>query len=444
MNRTTARYLELCRTDGGALSTAVTGAELPGPLRGARLLARPLFVEEPVLRAAADDLLALFDVLTSLPDRLFDGDLDAYWAALGGEPRLAPLLRRYAPGKPAARFGRADLSCGEDGFALLEFNIAGGVGGIELGELPGALLAEEPFARFAAQHGLGHVRTGARVAATLRAVAPRPDPVVALVLAPGALDHYRPLLAPTVEVLHGQGLQTVLGELGEVREKNGKLYIGRHRADVLLRHFSVDDTIGYEECADAVTRAHRSGDATLWTPLDSTLYANKGALALLSDPRCDPVLSASERRLTDRILPWTRLLTPELAEQCRTGREHLVLKPCRGFAGAGIVAGWNSTDREWADALRRCADGAHVVQRRIAPLPEPVVDPRTGTTEDWLPVWGLYVTPDGYGGNAVRAQPATGTGVIGYSTSTATRATVAFSCRPDAQPAPADPGAVDP
>lgn len=429
MNEVTTCYVEQCRKDGRGLGKAVAEARLPVSLRDARLLARPLFIEESVLRATADDLLSLFDILASLPDRLFDGDVEAYWAALGGEPRLAPLLRCFSSERPTARFGRADLYRDGHGFSLLEFNVGGGVGGIELGELVRPLLAVASFARFAEQHSLGHVRTGEEVAKTLRAVAPRPSPVVALVFAPGALARYRRPLAPTVEVLRGHGLEVVLGELGDVRGSGGRLLVGPARVDVVLRHFAVDDTVGYEDRLDTIMRAHWAGNATLWTGLESTLLSNKGALALLSDPRCDAVLSAQERRLTDRILPWTRLLTAALVDRCVAEREHLVLKPCRGFACAGIVAGWACSERQWVDALRHHAGQGHVVQRRIVPCVEPVVDPETGATEDWVPVWGLFVTPYGYGGNAVRAQPATGSGIIGYSTDTATRATVAFSCR---------------
>ncbi|MCC3774749.1 hypothetical protein [Streptomyces sp. UNOB3_S3] len=429
MDEVTARYVEQCRADGSGLSGAVAEAELPACLRDARLLARPLFVGEPELRAAADDLLAVFDILVTLPDRLFDGDVERYWAALGGEPRLAPLVRRHArAGHPADRFGRADLHRDEHGrFALLEFNIGGGVGGFELGELPRSLEAVPSFAAFAERYALRHVRTAEHVAATLRAVAPRPSPVVALVFAPGALPRYRRPVAGTVEVLQGQGLEVVLGELGDVRGDGGKLYVGTARADVLLRFFSVDDTVGHEDGLDAITRAHEEGAAVLWTGLDSVLFTNKGALGLLSDPRCDAVLSERERRVTERILPWTRLLTGPLVDRCVEERERMILKPCRGFAGSGVVAGWACPEQEWRDALRSASGGGFVVQRRVVPRPEPVVDPGTGATEDWTPVWGLFVTPDGYGGNAIRAQRATGSGVIGYSTSSETLATVAFT-----------------
>ncbi|MFB7669501.1 hypothetical protein ACFC1R_37285 [Kitasatospora sp. NPDC056138] len=444
MGGVTARYVELCRESGGGMRTAVVGADLPVPLRGLRLLARPLFVEEEVLHAAVEDLLCLFDVLSSLPERLFGGGIGGYWAAVGGDPRLVPLLRRFAPGGPTVRFGRADLYRTERGFSLLEFNVGGGVGGFELGELPRALSAVGVFAEFAGRYGLNHVRTAERVAATLRAASPRPSPVVALVFAPGMLPRFRRPLAPTVAVLAGQGLEVVLGELGDVRDGGGRLFVGGARVDVVLRFFSVDDTIGYEEHIEAVVRAHLAGNAVLWTGLDSTLFTNKGALALLSDPRCDAVLSPQERRARERILPWTRMLTADLVDRCVVEREELVLKPCRGFAGTGVVTGWTCPDRDWFDVLCAHAGQAFVVQRRVVPRLEAVVDPDTGVVEDWTAVWGLFVTPGGYGGNAVRAQRAAGGGVIGYSTDTATRATVAFSHPAGGQPAASARGAVEP
>lgn len=426
------RYLELCRNDVGGLGVAAAGVELPAALDGVRLLDRPLFVEEPALAQAVEDVLALFGVMVELPQRLFGGDVAAYWSAVGGDPGLLPLLRDQGS---SARFGRADLYRTEHGFSLLEFNVGGGLGGFELGELPRALLAGKAFARFAARYRLGHVRTGDRVAAALRAVSPRSEPVVALVFAPGKLAHYRRPIAPTVAVLEGQGFKVVLGELGQVREDGGRLLVAGTRVDVVLRFFAVDETAGCEHALEAIACAERAGTAVLWTGLGSTLVTNKGALALVSDPRCEAVLSDRERAARDRVLPWTRMLSAGLVEECAAEREELVLKPCRGFAGTGVVTGWSRTDRQWRDLLLRCAGREFVVQRRVVPRPEPVVDPATGREQDWTAVWGLFVTPDGYGGNAVRAQPASGGGVIGYSTSTDTCATVAFTHPPLDHPA---------
>src|SRR4051812_40470954 len=70
----TRRYLDQCLLDGAlrdARSRAVTGpaftqayASMPLPLP------RPLFVDETLIRGAADDVYAIFDLMVSLPARL--------------------------------------------------------------------------------------------------------------------------------------------------------------------------------------------------------------------------------------------------------------------------------------------------------------------------------------------------------------------------------------
>ena len=49
---------------------------------------------------------------------------------------------------------------------------------------------------------------------------------------------------------------------------------------------------------------------------------------------------------------------------------------------------------------------AWIVQERVRPDPEPVVDPGTGVVAPWSPVWGVFLTPAGYAGLHVRAVPA--------------------------------------
>jgi hypothetical protein len=95
----------------GSLRHAVREADLPPAYAAcwrAQLLSRPMFVDEDDLHGAADDVLAFFELLTDLPRRLFDGDREAYCAALGVTGRRGEILRRSATG-PGSRYGRADL-----------------------------------------------------------------------------------------------------------------------------------------------------------------------------------------------------------------------------------------------------------------------------------------------------------------------------------------------
>ncbi len=393
-DRVSERYVQECLA-GGGLRTAMLDAELPPALfssAGQRLLDRPLFAGGAEMQAFADDVIGLFGLITSLPERLFDGDLDRYCAALRIDGRRAALMRRLGGGKPPL-YGRADM-----------------------------------------------YHTGRQVAQALRAagagISSGREPVVALLEGPGGMARYGGYWLAVQELMRGLGLDMYVGEVGEVYRRGGKLCLGGAPVDVILRCFSVDEicaTPAGEELVEPIFRAHEEGSVVLWTPMESSLFGNKGCLALLSDRRWRATFSRDELALIDRVLPWTRALDGEpapgdqdLVEYCRERREELILKPNAEYGGTGIVAGWETTDQDWWRALKDGCSGGYVVQRRVVPRLEPVVDATTGRLEDWQAAWGMFVTPDGYAGAYARALPAGESAVIGIGANAKTRTAGVF------------------
>jgi hypothetical protein len=442
----TASYLDECGSPHSLLRTAVHDAVLPPALLGSagqRLLARPLFVDEAEMRSFSEDVIRLFDLITSLPTRLFDDDLDRYCAALRIDGRRAALMRRLGGGAPPL-YGRADMYHDGTSFKLLEFNIASELGGVDrAGEIPRALLGVDAFASFAARHDLRFTHTGCRVAESLRtagkSVAGNRAAVVALLEGPGGMAKYGAYWRSFQELMRGLGLDLQIGEIGEIRTRSGKLFLGKTPIDVILRCFSVDqicDAADGEALVEPIFRAHEENTVVLWTPMESNLFGNKGCLAMLCDPRRRAAFSADELALVDRILPWTCSLDREsiagsekLLDYCRARRAELILKPNGSHGGVGIVAGWTATDREWDRALRDGSTAGCIVQERVIPRAELVVDPATGSLGMWQAAWGLFVTPDGYAGAYARALPAAENAVIGISANGNTRTAGVFLSR---------------
>ncbi|MFF7364742.1 hypothetical protein [Streptomyces sp. NPDC008125] len=400
-------------------------------------LARPLFVGHREILRFSDDVQCLFEVITSLPKRLFDGDLDAYVDALGIDPGRSRLIRSLGGVKPPC-YGRADMYHDGTSFKLLEMGIASEVGGADrAGEIPRALLEHAGFAGFAQEHGLGYTHTGREVAETLReaGAAISTEPVVALLEGPGGLANYASHWNTFRDVMRGFGLDFHVAEIGDVVERGGKLHLGDTAIDVVLRCFTVEEIIADEQgfaLVEPVLRAHREGGTVLFTPLESNLFANKGALGLLSDSRHRSKFSTDELEVMDRVLPWTRTLRSaadlddELVGYARDHRSELILKPNGYYGGIGVVAGWSVDDDTWWKALKDgVADGC-VVQRRVVPRSERVVDPATGAEEPWQAAWGLFYTPRGYAGAYARAVPAFESPVIGVTAYKNTRTAGVF------------------
>jgi hypothetical protein len=426
--RTTEEYLDQCRRDGG-LRDAASSLPLPDPLRDSlvdRVFGRPLFVDEDEVRRFADDVGTVFDLIVSLPERLFGGDMIEFCEALRLPPALVPAcLRGYGRGRPP-RYGRADMYHDGVGFRLLEFNIDSEIGGVDkAGELP-RLFADSPaFRRFASGRDLRFSQPAERFAAALRAAAEplcgARDPVVVLAQfsTPGRDDDgtqasRRSLAA----VMRRLGMDFRVDAVGEIVEKDGRLHHQGVPVDVVVRGFSAYDVVSRPDgrrSTEPLFRVAEQSGVVLWTELSSQLFANKACFAMLSDPRHCTNFSADELAAIDRVVPWTRALDPgfDLADApWLLDRDDLVLKPSYFYGGIGVVAGWEHDERTWLAALRSAATRGAVVQRRVVPRAEPVVAPGGGLA-DWHAAWGLFLAPDGCSGLYARLLPANVSAVIG-------------------------------
>lgn len=410
----TAHYLDACAGDGN-LRDVMSDVELPelfDQAWGKYLLSRPLFSSRARTRQAADDLAGLFRLMTSLPRRLSGGDRRAFCAAIGADERRTALMTEFDD-EPVL-YGRADLHDDGSQYRLLEFNVGSELGGVDISEVNRGLLANKEFAEFADEHGLSTVDIPARIARQFIQATGKEAPVVATLEAIGGMAPYEALHRSFQDTMSRYGIDLLMGEVDRVQEKNGRLYLDDRPLDLVLRYFSAHQIARdprNDEPAATVMRAHRDGKVVLWTPLTASMFSYKSCLPLVSDPDLRADLSPDENALIDRILPWTRTLTPNLADQVRAERENLILKPFAGLSGRGIRAGWDQTDREWAETVADCLKESYIVQRRVVPATEPVLD-AGGAVQDWLAVWGLFVFPDGYGGAFCRAVPSGAASVV--------------------------------
>jgi hypothetical protein len=441
MNQVTVEYVDECLQNSSSLRRAAAEVVLPHTYSksyGNLMLARPLFVDHDEITGFADDLTALFALLTSLPARRFDGDLQRYCAALGMDERLADLMRLGATGHPEL-YGRADAYHDGSSFKLLEFNVGSELGGIDAAQVNRAFLDVASFRDFRDHHQLAYIDTAAVLADALRAAAQQVtssgEPVVALLEGPGGLNEHEHVFAAIQEAMGGHGIDLLLGEIDQVSYRNGKAMLDGVPVDVVLRYFAAGQLLDHpasRDTLDSLMRAHHAGRTVLFTPLESGLFASKSCLALVHDPRLREEFTVAERELVDRIVPWTRMVgagSDELVDACRAQREELILKPGVGYGGVGAVLGRDVSDHEWSEILVAAKDQDYVVQRIVSPASEPVCNPDDGALEDWRANWGIFATQAGYAGAFVRALQIDGGSVISYSNA-GTRGACVYSYPP--------------
>ncbi|MEE1783425.1 hypothetical protein PUR71_10930 [Streptomyces sp. SP17BM10] len=461
----TSRYVTESANPDGGLRTLTTRAEIPavyGTSYGHLLLPRPVFVSEQEIGAFADDLAAIFRVLVSLPGRCFGGDLHRYGAAIGLPPELIEVMTEGATGDPLL-YARADAFHDGARFRLLELNVGSELGGVDIAQLNRAFLDVPAFRAFAEANGLDHTDTMAHLVAGLRgaaggvADADPVHPVVALIEGPGALGDHDGVFLSIQEDMRGHGIELLLGEIQELAEgADGKLALHGRPVDVVLRYFAAGQIAGDPVARAALTRlnrAHAAGRTALFTPLEGALFTSKAALGLLHRPEVRATLTEAEQDLVDRVLPHTWVLSGEsgggdsdsdssgdtgdasYAEALAHARAHrtsLVLKPGIGYSADGVVIGRDVTEEQWQEALERTAVRDYVAQELVVPALEQVVDPQSGRTEGWVANWGVFVTPQGYGGAFCRALRPQDGAVITYA-NPGTRGTCVFT-HPAARP----------
>ncbi|MFJ9472250.1 hypothetical protein [Streptomyces caniferus] len=440
--RVTAQYNEESRTPGSGLPAVarhVKDYPTLAPWHG-EYLARPLFVAEREIREFADDLRHLIDMLISLPDRMFGGDLEAFRSVLGIDDGQWEVIRQFGDLTPP-HFGRADMYHDGTSFKLLETNLGSESGGWGLAsEISQAMMEVDAFADFARRNRLGYVHPVRAVVEALRRfgapVASGREPVVAVLEWRGGLKDYGELWRNFQSALRSAGLNVLLAEVGDVHERGGALYLGDTKIDVVNRAF-VPDQIAEEtggwDLAAPLLRAHRAGGTRLWTPFSSNVFANKACMALVSDPARRRDFSADECRIIDRVLPWTRLINADalktdtdLIDECLERREQLILKVNARGGGVGAVVGWETDDATWRRALENSATEACVVQQRVLPRSEPVVDPVSGETEEWHAAYGMFYTPEGCAGAYAKAVPAGSGSIISVAAHAEARSAAVF------------------
>jgi hypothetical protein len=391
-------------------------------------MTRPVFLDHAQYTGLSTDMTQLHAALTSLPDRLFGGDLAAFARAVGMTQAQVSAILRGSAAQPT-RLCRADLYLDDGGFRLMEVNMGSTIGGLDNALLNRAFLSQPVFAEFAAARKLTYIDTMAELVDTIRTECEIPEgarPLVAAADWPESFATLEPQLRHSARLLAALGLEVLPCHVGQLVVRDGRVWLDGRPIDVVYRIFMIEDLLQPEgpPLIDPVLRAAERGEVKIFTPMDAELYGSKGALALLSDEANRHLYSPAELASMDRILPWTRMVRPgpvtvggeqaDLTEYALSQRGDLILKPTLFHGGAGVVPGWQTEPDEWRRHLNAAMDGPFVLQRRIRAVPE--MFPAAEGPQPWELAWGVFLGLAGYIGSLARGINDPGGGVVNVAT----------------------------
>jgi hypothetical protein len=273
-------------------------------------------------------------------------------------------------------------------------------------------------AEFVARHNLGYRDTVAELAHTILVECKVPTgtrPVMAIADWPESFLTLEPQLHKSATLLARHGLEPLVCHLGQLRFADGAVWLGDRKIDIVYRLWTMPDLMEPEGpgLIHPVLDAVRRGEVEIFAPMDTYLYASKGALAILADEANLPLLTPDERASLDRLLPWTRMVRSgpvtvadqqvDLLSYALARQADLVLKPTLLFGGIGVVAGWLTEPDEWRQRIEAALDGPYVLQERVNPNVE--LFPGENGLEPWSLIWADFNMVRGPAGLWIRAIP---------------------------------------
>ena len=174
------------------------------------------------------------------------------------------------------------------------------------------------------------------------------------------------------------GLHSILADPRQMEFRNGALWVGDFRVDLIYRRVLVSELIQRMGVDNPIITALRARAVMMTNSVSAKLLSKKASLALLSDEQNHFLFDAEEIAIINAHIPWTRRVSDrrtryqgaavDLLEFISTNRERLVLKPNDDYGGRGVVIGWESTQEVWDEALRDALTTPHVAQERARPV----------------------------------------------------------------------------
>jgi hypothetical protein len=284
-----------------------------------------------------------------------------------------------------------------------------------------SLLEHPVLAEFAQRHQLDYVDTMREEVNNRLAECrfePGSRPMIAITDWPSSYKTLERYIRQYAARLQTMNIDAHPCHIGQLTVRDGRVWLGDHAIDAINSLFMIEDLLEYPDAAalmDPILNAAARGWVKIFTPLDSGLFASKGALAMLSDEENRSRFNLAELASLDRILPWTRMARPgpvtledgrrvDLLTYALTHQHDLVLKPTLLHGGQGVLLGWReaTSAQAWEEQVRAAMGGPYVLQRRIRPVPE-LFPGDDGNLVPWVVAWGAFTGVNGFAGVWARA-----------------------------------------
>src|SRR4051812_28227577 len=162
------------------------------------------------------------------------------------------------------------------------------------------------------------------------------------------------------------GVPTTIHDPRDLLFDGHSLAAGGKKIDFVYRRVLINDIVSRADECRALVEAYRAGVVCVANNLRCKMAHKKAFFAILTDERYAGLFDPVDLDAVRAHVPWTRLVTAEVADRVRRERERFVLKPNDEYGGTGVTLGWETDAAAWDAALDRAVlDGGWIAQERI-------------------------------------------------------------------------------
>jgi uncharacterized circularly permuted ATP-grasp superfamily protein len=346
----------------------------------------PAFLRPHFVGRADWDLLCaegnrLLEIAARVARHVFDGDVGRLCAFLG-TPAAEARWVALDPGEPDVVLSRLDAFLTGDGPRFIEVN-SDAPAGFGYSDRMARVYREMPvFREFARRHAVGYQTSDEGLVKAVMASRPAAGAARPLVaIADWAEVKTRADQEILREAFVARGIECVLVDPRAMAVRDGRLTTPDRPVDVVYRRAVLSELVARESEVTAFLTAYRERLCPFVNSLRCRLSEDKAFFAILTDEAFGHLMSAPERALVARALPWTRKVEErwtmkdgrevDLVPHILESRERLVLKPAHDYGGRSVYVGNETPPAEWAGAVRAALGAPWVVQERVVIPEEP-------------------------------------------------------------------------
>jgi hypothetical protein len=333
----------------------------------------PTFVSHERMEMFRDAAVRLFNLIKSIPQRLFHNDAQKMGAYYGQPAALIDFqMDGVTEEHLGSLLGRGDFIFSPPGLKCLEYNIAGNLGGLHIPLWESLYLKNPLILQFLNEYGI-KIRNRNLMAQYLEHCIRSSEPIASrfgdteinltLVLQSdlrkndfnmgGYLDTlYNEILQEKYPSLKGN---VFMCDYPDLDVQNDKVYYKGRRIHVITEwHFGV--------MPPPFMKSFKAGNIRIMNGPITNIMSSKLNLALLSEYGDTDAFNDEEKETIKKYVPWSRKIVRgettykgepiSLADFILFNKDILVIKPSLGLGGEGVYLGKSMSTGEWEEVVK--------------------------------------------------------------------------------------------